>query len=405
MFCIQHKKFLRIKTRVDPRIILLPILVLIPVTVLPMKIQARHKEGTRESYGKIVPVNGSTVQKTLLPVPFEVRILTSSATLHPNICDINKDGFTDIVCVKDYVDASGDDGTNIKSVGYFSGPSPEFRTVYRMNFRSCEMHVADIDRDGYLDIIGREDSDADDFNKTGIVFWLRNPGLIQVKEVLWEKKEIGHTSYTKDIWHADFDHDGRTDIAARASDGKLHIFMQNRSGGWDTRVISIPLHDGMAVADLDNDGDQDIVLNGFWIETPVHPRYDQWVEHDYAPEWYSQRTGEKGKWWDNNTKVTAFDMNADGYQDVLISQAESAGWPVCWYGNPAGSGKTEWEQHIIGYMDYCHTLQVADIDNDGDPDVFCGSLIPWDDRRTDPFRPVATEAKPGMWTMTGTSTL
>jgi hypothetical protein len=376
------------KIRVKLSIIFPVILFLIPFTGLSKK----YAESSDSSILYIQKRKNPEVDKInsliATPVPFDVKVLTETATLHPNICDINKDGYSDIACVKDYVDTSGDDGTKIKSVGYFTGPAFEFRTIYRMNFRSCEMHVADIDGDGYEDIIGREDSDADDTNETGTLFWLRNPGLDKNKTAWWDKHEIGHTSYTKDIWHADFDLDGRTDIVARASDGKLHIFIQNTTNGWNQRIISVPLHDGMAVADIDNDGDQDIVLNGLWIETPDLHKKDEWIKHDYAPEWYSQKTGETGKWWDNNTKVTTYDMNGDGYQDILISQAESKGWPVCWYENPSGSGNSGWKQHIVGYMDYCHTLQVADIDNDGDPDVFCGELIPWDDRRADPYHPV-----------------
>ena len=39
--------------------------------------------------------------------------------------------------------------------------------------------------------------------------------------------------------------------------------------------------------------------------------------------------------------VTTSDMNGDGRTDILISQAESAGWPVCWYENPLAGGNDE----------------------------------------------------------------
>ena len=321
-------------------------------------------------------------------VIFEKVKLSETVALHPNICDIDKDGFNDLVCVADYVDANGDDGMHVKSVGYFKGPDFLFTTVSRMNFRSCEMHTADINGDGYPDIIGRDDPDANDTNETGMVFWLENPGTESTRSGEWARHELGHASYTKDINDADFNRDGKTDIVARAADGKLHIFLQQSPFKWIVKVIEIPLHDGMAIADIDGDNDQDIAMNGFWLETPAEPATGTWISHDFSARWYSRKTGKSGKWWDNNTKVTTLDMNRDGHQDILISQAESSGWPVCWYENSQSGSGLKWTEHIVGYVDYCHTLQAADADNDGDPDIFCGELIPFDDQRSNPYHPV-----------------
>jgi hypothetical protein len=319
---------------------------------------------------------------------FEKKELSQSATLHPIVCDINKDGFNDLACVTNYVDSNGDDGNHIKSVGYFMGPGFSFKAVASMNFRSCEMHVVDINSDGFPDIVGREDSDANDTNETGMVFWLRNPGSDANTTTYWEKYELGHTSYTKDINHADFNRDGKTDLVARTSDGKLYIYLQQSPFNWSTRVFNIPLHDGMAIGDMNSDNNPDIVLNGFWMQTPDDPFQGDWVKHDFDPRWYKQKTGDRGSWWDNNTKVAVYDMNADNHQDILISHAEYTGWPVCWYENPADPDSGNWKVHIIGYVDYCHTLQVTDINNDGLPDIFCGELIPWDDKRVAPYHPV-----------------
>jgi hypothetical protein len=319
-------------------------------------------------------------------IHFKRKELSQSATLHPVICDMNKDGFNDLACVTDYVDANGDDGNNIKSVGFFMGPDFLFKTVARMNFRSCDMHVTDVNGDGYPDIIGRDDSDANDTNETGMVFWLRNPGLETNGE--WVKFDLGHASYTKDINHADFNHDGKTDLVMRTCDGKLFIYFQQSAVNWITRILLVPHHDGMAIGDINGDNNPDIVLNGFWMQTPEDPLHGDWIKHDFDPRWYMQKTGDKGGWWDNNTKVTVHDMNSDNQMDILISQAESAGWPVCWYENSSSKDSVNWKIHIIGYVDYCHTLQVADLNNDGLPDIFCGELIPWDDKRIKPYHPV-----------------
>jgi len=60
--------------------------------------------------------------------------------------------------VDQYVDENGDDGKNIKSVCWISvSDMSKKNLIYEVNYRSCDMAAADIDNDGYLDIIGRYD--------------------------------------------------------------------------------------------------------------------------------------------------------------------------------------------------------------------------------------------------------
>ena len=80
---------------------------------------------------------------------------------------------------------------------------------------------------------------------------------------------------------------------------------------------------------------------------------------------------------DNNCRILVEDMNKDGTPDVVISSSEQKGYPVSWYEskNPK-SGK--WTEHVIGQIDYCHTLQSGDMDNDGDIDIVGAELPRWE---------------------------
>jgi hypothetical protein len=53
--------------------------------------------------------------------------------------------------------------------------------------------------------------------------------------------------------------------------------------------------------------------------------------------------------------------------------SEKPGYPVSWYeaSNPKNG---PWTEHVVGYLDYCHTLQAGDMNNDGHIDVVVGKF-------------------------------
>lgn len=328
-------------------------------------------------------------------IKFKTSVITNSVALHPLIFDINNDGKNDIAVVDDYNDADGNDALNTKTVCWFTemgekGGGGFKRTVIaEINYRSCGIASADIDNDGYIDIIGRYDTDGDDNNETGSIFWLKNPyGSKKYDGGVWQKYDIGFCTYAKDIVTADFNNDGKTDVVARGVDGFVRVYVQNAPTQWSTIKIEAPHHDGTSIGDIDNDGDPDIVINGLWYETPSDLVNGEWKRHDFAPRWYQQKTGVKGSWFDNNSKVVVNDFDEDGWPDIFISNAENSGYAICWYKNPGKGLDKNWKESEIGYMDFAHTLQIADMDNDGDKDVVSGSLIMYNDPNPEGFHPV-----------------
>ena len=327
---------------------------------------------------------------------FETVIVTNSVALHPGILDVDRDGSKDIVVVDDYTDKDGNDGTNLKTICWFSQSGKKggggFRRniISMMNFRSCGIDFADIDNDGYTDIIGRKDTDADDFNDTGNIFWLRNPfGSEKIAGEKWQEFNIGFSTYSKDIKVSDFNGDRKKDVMVRGVDGCIRVFIQVSPAKWTVFKISVPEHDGSDVADIDLDGDQDIVINGLWLEAPGDVESDVWIRHDFAPQWYTRKTGAEGEWFDNNTRVAVYDIDKDSYPDIFISCAEDSGYKICWYKNPGRPSRGSWQENIIGDMDFAHTLRIADMDNDGDMDVVTGSLSLYNDPDPDGYHPVA----------------
>ena len=321
-------------------------------------------------------------------IKFETSVLSNSVALHPQIFDVQKDGVNDIVVVDKYIDAKGNDGENVKTILWISGKDNKSTPIFQINYRSCDMTAADIDKDGYIDLIGRYDTDADDNNNTGSIFWLKNPyGNKNYDGKPWVKTDIGLSTYAKDICTADFNKDGKLDVVVRAVDHKLNVYIQVTPQQWEILKIEVPAHDGTDVGDINNDGITDIAINGMWFETTKDIKKTGWIKHDFAPEWYSQKTG-KGSWFDNNTKVQISDMDGDGWNDIIVANAENTGYPMYWYRNPGKSSNEKWEKILIGYMNFCHTLQVADMDHDGDKDIVCGELIIWNSPNPEGYHPV-----------------
>jgi len=300
-------------------------------------------------------------------IPFQQLIIDNNACGHREVADIDRDGLNDIVAVNH-------DLQDRTSFVWYRYPSWQRNVVVNLDDfkdfhrnRACDMEVADMDNDGDPDILGRIglNNDVD-----GVICWFEHPGKESLScDTRWERHDVGETEYIKDFEVRDFNRDGMPDIAARSN---TRVYLYFREGNsWEKKMIPVHHHEGMEAADLDGDGDQDLVLNGFWLENPADPLNQDWPEHQIDGKWYTQHTN---NWQDNNGKVTVADMNLDGRPDMILAHSEKPGYPVSWYEAPEDPVNQPWTEHLIGRIDKCHNLKVADFDLDGDPDVLAGTL-------------------------------
>jgi len=321
------------------------------------------------------PASGDTPAWPLFaPIPFEYKVIDDACFGHRQVGDIDGDGFNDIVAINE----TESHGVVLKKqipdkLVWYEYPRWEKHTICEIaalsdypGYSACDMEIADIDGDGDLDVIGRLAAAG---GEEGMNCWFENPRPQRKPgKAAWKRHDIGKTEYVKEIETADFDRDGRLDVVTRTMK-MLYVWLQKNADTWHKITIPAPGKEGTTVGDIDRDGDPDIMLAGYWVETPEDALNGIWKEHNIDRKWYTQKWHGKGNWRDNCSKVLLEDMNGDGCLDLIICSTEMYGYPISWYQAPADPRQDTWAEHIIGQMDWCHNLAVADMDNDGDIDV------------------------------------
>jgi len=221
---------------------------------------------------------------------------------------------------------------------------------------STDGETADIDGDGRNDFV------AITYNPDKGVVWYRNTGT------RWEYNQV-----TDAIWHdievRDLDGDQLPDLLGRNqkewpngedNGNRLYLMWQVRTSDgqitWEKETIPCPAGEGLLLHDLDDDGDQDIIVNGLWFEN-IGKR--KWSRHAYAAG---------NDWTHPNAFVAIGDINGDGRPDILLSPSELEGnnYKISWFEAPLDRSQP-WTEHTIDPKteSVLHFIGAADFDGDG----------------------------------------
>lgn len=280
-----------------------------------------------------------------------------------DVGDVDGDGDNDVAAVQE-----GDTGIQVfRAPDWARSTLVGFSGAHRYP-RADDFKLADVNGDGRPDVVTRLGAGPSD-DGPGIVVWCENLGAGRG----FKQHLIGKSpEYVKDIVVVDFDGDRRLDIALRM-DARTQIWLQDPAG-WSEVMLSHEPHEGMEAADLDMDGRPDIVLNGFWFATPDKPaacrNAASYKKHIIDKAWFTQT----GDWTANSCKVAVADIDGDGAHDAIFSHSERPGVPLAWYRSSTPKGAGPWRKHSVGVVDYCHTLQAADFDLDGQVDLLVGGM-------------------------------
>ena len=129
--------------------------------------------------------------------------------------------------------------------------------------------------------------------------------------------------------------------------------------------------EGVAAADINNDGNIDVVAGDVWYEAPSQKSGD----YLKGPAWRMHEIRTPGHFvagmgYSESFVNSTWDMNKDGWADVVIVGFPGA--PFYWYANPGKAGG-EWTEHVIWNSICNESPEFEDLNGDGQPEFILAS--------------------------------
>jgi hypothetical protein len=235
--------------------------------------------------------------------------------------------------------------------------TPVQTTIASVN-SAQNFYPVDLDSDGDIDVVAVADfADA--------LYWYRNDGSESFTQV-----EIDSGTLVDGVWSLfvkDMDNDGDIDVLAASgkAGGKIRYYINDGSENFTKNSYSNEF-DGnqfrnIHIADMDNDGDQDIVYTSEGSDQVT------WLENSGGVSFSTPNFIDSSA-----TKVWGLDvvdMDKDGDLDILISTAQSGTVNldrISWYENNGAASFTK--QDVTTSVDKVRSVFAIDVDDDGDMD-------------------------------------
>ena len=347
-----------------------------------------------EIYSKLILIYISvftlTLSATLSDVAWTEHII-DDPSLGPNdlagsdgleVADLDKDGYLDIVSVHELDTEYGIPKGYVRIAWGSKDPFKWELTTLASGLEAPsaeDVDIEDADGDGWPDIIVA--------CELAHLIYFKNP-TTNHRSVKWDRTipevSLNRGSYIR-VFFADFNQDGKVEVVAANKGGEnpeiidaplnnISIYQLPKEplegSKWKELVLTqvrIPINS--QPLDLDQDGDIDIVVGSrgerriLWLENKGEFKF---IEHNIN---FSSDL-ETGSW------ITGFnmdyaDLNNDGRLDIVSSV-----WPSSVYAlfQPVNHDE-EWNIEKIGSIapDLLVSVSLADIDGDGDKDIFSGS--------------------------------
>ncbi len=263
------------------------------------------------------------------------------------VADVNRDGLNDILVGDVWYEAPDWKVHEIQGPGKYDAA-----TGYSLCF-AC--FAADVDKDGWPDLIvvGFPGTPA---------HWYRNPGG---GDGHWQEFLLATEACGETPLFVDLAGDG-TPVPVFAMNGRITWFRpgQDKTTPWLAYPMShmldafVRFGHGTGMGDVNGDGRMDLLTTEGWWEAPTDRTRPDWGFHNV-------------KLGPDCANMIVYDVNGDGRNDVITSSAHDYG--VWWFEQGEDkSGKTFTQHEIDKSCSETHALILADINNDGLPDLVTG---------------------------------
>jgi len=286
--------------------------------------------------------------------------------------DVDGDGLQDVVC----------------AAFWYKNPTWERYQIPGV----YQVHVAyDIDGDGRDELICTKRKPGAEIGYPSLgsdLCWVKAVDPVNGK---WEEHPIGT---------GDGDWPHGTTVAPLFSGGKLGLIVGYHSAEeegdlpelfqipddptespWPKHPLAeIPYGEGFAPHDFTGNGKLDIAAGRWWLENVG--------DGDFRV--YQIVGGDDYK---NVARVRVADVNGNSRPDIVVVE-ESVAWGeireayfvrVAWFENPGDPRQVPWKAHVIDTVRSPHSLDVADLDGDGQPEIVVGEH--------DPFKPYRSRCR------------
>ena len=306
-------------------------------------------------------------------IPFTSLLLDNGASETAAVADVDKDGRLDIISGENWYQAPARTASGQGA----SWTKHKFRDLnftnnYYDNFSDLPV---DVDGDGYPDLVR-----VTWFAKK--ISWWKNPGRERPlpergskNADSWQESDI-HTGFNIEFATlADMDNDGKAHEVVAQENGTPQAWYEAKNGAWVSHEVSDKSYGhGIGAGDVNGDGRTDILTPQGWLEAPADPRAGHWAFH---ADWEALNvalpvSGQPAAASPARVLELGFihvlDVNGDGRNDVIAGAGHNYG--LFWFEQGANG---QWTRRTIdASWSQAHASTLVDLNGDGRKDLVTG---------------------------------